>query len=225
MTITYVSAASASAESLTLPSHQAGDLLLLFAYRANSTAQPTQVSGWLGTGTSLGTTNFIGAWWKIATSSSEVSGTWTNTTQIACLVYRPASGYTLAVTCFSGGGGTAGVGGLITYPVFTQISTPFDSWLVGAAGHRQINTDIEVAPSGMTNRTSTAGGSIGELTVHDTNTTQQSWPGTSYTLTTGTSSGYRSGVVQIASMPVVASSGGLSPALINSQSLVRGIVL
>jgi hypothetical protein len=221
MTISYVGAASASAESLTLPSHQDGDLLLLWVYRNNSVTSPTIVNNWLVELEGSGGTNRLALFWRIANSSAVVSGTWTSATQIACTVYRPASGYTLAVTqSVTAGATSVGIGGNIVYSALAPNSTPADSWFVAAAGHRSNNTDIETAPSGMTVRTSTAGGAAGELAAFDTAGSLSSWQLTNYTLTAGTSSGYRSIVAQIASMSVASVSAG-GGSLINSQQLVR----
>ena len=86
--------------------------------------------------------------------------------------------------------------------------TPLDSWFIGTAGHRSNDTDIEVAPAGMTNRTSIAGGSAGELAVHDTNGTSVAWSATNYVLTAGTASSYRSIAAQIVEYEGPAASGG-----------------
>lgn len=207
MTISFVAASSVASNNLTLPTHQAGDLIVLFVFREGSTAAPTSVAGWIGADLTSGGSNWLGLFWCEAASASTVTGTWTNATHLAAAVYRPSVNTRLSVSRSAMTGGTAGSGGNITYTGITQMSTPNDSWFVGCAGHRSIDTDIQVAPSGMTNRTSAVDG-VGELALHDTNGTQQTWASTNYVLTAGTSDTYRSFVAQIVECPIAAASGG-----------------
>jgi hypothetical protein len=93
MTISYVGSAAAEATSVTLPTHQAGDLLIMFAMRA-ANGLPTIPSGWFlgGSRTSSSGISLMIAW-KVAASSSETSGTWTNAAAILSVVYRHTSNY------------------------------------------------------------------------------------------------------------------------------------
>ena len=47
MTVSYVGGATAEADSVTLPWHQAGDLIVILALNGGSTTFPTPPSGWL----------------------------------------------------------------------------------------------------------------------------------------------------------------------------------
>lgn len=217
MAISFVGAASANADSLSLPSHQAGDKIVLFVYRSASTAVPSIPSGWDVQQFTAGGSNGLLLASKIAASSAETSGTWTGATQIAAGVYRGSRVLNANITSITGS--TAGSGGNITYTAPTATSSTTEKWFIAAVGHRSNDTDCQVAPTGMTNRTSVAGASTGELAIHDTNGTAASWSTTSYTLTAGTSSGYRVIVVELTESAFAVSSGGGS--LINSQQLVR----
>jgi surface protein len=85
--VTYIGQ-STGTDNATLPAHQAGDLILAFAFRDGSTSSPSPVSGWSFIG--LAGANLASArlYYKVAESSSEVSGTWTNATTAIFLVYR-----------------------------------------------------------------------------------------------------------------------------------------
>jgi hypothetical protein len=206
MTISVVGTASANADSITLPTHAAGDLIALAIYRNDNATQPTFISGWStvqGGGTNL---NFIALVSKIATSSSEVSGTWAGATQMIAVVFRSSKILTLGNSNLTFG--NAGVGNIIRYPAIGAGSEITDKWHVGVAGHRSNDTDIEVAPSGMTNRVSIAGGSAGELVWHDTNANSASWPTTDYTLTAGTTAAYRSITCELRETNLDVASGG-----------------
>ena len=207
MTISYVGASSVAGNSLTLPTHQAGDLIVLVVFREGTNTAPANVAGWIGAETTQGGLNWLGIYWREAASAATVSGTWTNATHLAAAVYRPAANTRLAISRSTMTGGTAGAGGNIAYAGIAQMSTPDDSWFIGCAGHRSIDTDIQVAPAGMTNRTSVVDG-VGELVLHDTNSTQQVWTSTNYVLTAGTSDTYRSITAQIVECAIAAPSGG-----------------
>ena len=97
MTIAFQASAAAEATTLTLPSHRAGDVLLMVSYK--STNNPATIpSGWF----SCANGNFNGiagntqVAFKIANSSSETSGTWTSAEFLVCAVYRPTANYHIA---------------------------------------------------------------------------------------------------------------------------------
>ncbi|MBL8815266.1 MAG: hypothetical protein JNL58_04495 [Planctomyces sp.] len=209
MTITYVGANAANGTSVTIPlGHQAGDLIVMLVYRNGSTGAPTPPNDWLYCDSGSGTTNWLGIYWLEASSASMTSGTWTNATQLVAAVYRPDTDKRLVLTRAAATGGTAGSGGNITYTGLAQMATPTDAWVIGGVGHRSVDTDCQVAPTGMTNRVSLAGGSAGEIALHDSNGTDVDWPSTTYTLTAGTSSGFRTIVAQMAEMAIAASGSG-----------------
>jgi hypothetical protein len=226
MTISYVGAASANSDTVNISGIGllAGDVVILWVYRNASAVAPTIPTDWIGINTTSGASNWLGLFWCGVGATLPTVGTWTNATQIIAVGYRPTTGKALSIARSAVTGGTAGSGGAITYTQISTIGTPSDSWILGAVGHRSIDTDCEVAPSGMVNRTSVVGGADGELAAHDSDSTQTTWASTDYTLTSGTSSGYRTmtGILVECDAP---SGSGLSPALINSQALVRGIVI
>jgi hypothetical protein len=169
MAVTYVSAASDAATTLTMPSHQEGDLLVAFAYNdvSGSSTVPTVPSGWI-VRISVGNAgrSFVVAW-RTADSGSVASGTWTNATHVGCAVYRSNAALYLSpghTNFFQNAGATN-----LTYPALDpnfRFSKVPDSWVVGFCG-TEIDTTAETPPTGMTNRTSAVG--TGEIGIHDTN--------------------------------------------------------
>ena len=86
-----VGAASAAADNVALPTHKAGDLIIVSAFRANSSApsKPSVATGWqsiqsLGADALGLTTGYLRA-----LKAGHVSGTWTNATQIGAVILRP----------------------------------------------------------------------------------------------------------------------------------------
>lgn len=217
MAISYISNASAEATTLTMPTHVAGDLLLMAAYRHNSATAPTLPSGWLLVSTGGGGTNSLLVAGKIASSASETSGTWTNATHLACAVYREATLLHIGTTALAGGVSSAS----INYPAISPDRSFGDTWYVGIGGHRANDSDINLAPTGMTNRLNLIGATNGELVIHDTNGAVSSWASTNVTNTVSTTTGYRTAVCEIVDLGVAMSAGTASGSLINSQQLVR----
>lgn len=185
MTVSYVSSSAVEANSITLPTHQAGDLIVIYA-AANPQATITIPSGWIVVSSRQNSASLSSiVAFRIAASSSETSGTWTNATHMCVGVYRDTDNY-LVVN--GANEAAANPTTTINYPALPisgagPVMTT-NNW-VAAFGMASLNsTDFETAPSGMTNRTSLAGASVGEIVLHDTNGTVVSW-----TATTRTNSG------------------------------------
>jgi hypothetical protein len=93
MSSSFVSAGAVEGDSIALGTHQAGDVITILAYSTagNTITAPAGFDNVSGS-------NFAGVLRNsavgqfVATSGSEVSGTWTNATHVAYYVRRPTSG-------------------------------------------------------------------------------------------------------------------------------------
>lgn len=170
MAISNISSASAAAASVAMPTHAAGDLLLFSAWRNGSTTPPSLPGGCTNIQTAFQTLYSIRVGYKIAASSSETSGTWTNATHICVSVYRGQH----ATTPIGGSNtGTGTSSSTVNYPSVTMTVGDGTSWVMGSAGISSADVDINTAPAGFTNRTNTS-----NLTaLHDTNAGVASWAG------------------------------------------------
>jgi hypothetical protein len=184
MAITRIGSATGTT-SCTLPTHQAGDLIIIFAYRDGNTTAPSLPAGYWNITNNGANTNSMRVGYRIAPSAGTSSGTWTNATSVIGVVYRGAT-----IGCFAVNGAASTT---VTYSAVTPAYT--NSWFVGGAGHRSVNTNVQNAPSGMTNVNSVLDAKD-ELAVHDTNGTASSWSSTNVSVG-GTSSGWRSCVVEL----------------------------
>ena len=195
MTVSFVGAQGAAATTVTIPAHQVGDLILIFAYRDGSNTVPTAptaggtVPTWTQIGSSGGNTNSSRFHHATATATNTTSGTWTNATELICLVYRGAT-----VGASVGGSGAATT--TVNYPALSLQRADNTSWVVGVAGHRTA-TNVELAPGAMVNRASSGTEAAG----HDTNATVTTWASTNVTV--NASSAYRSWVVELRDKTVV----------------------
>jgi hypothetical protein len=188
MTISFIGAQGNAGNTVSIPTHQIGDLILIFAYRDGNNTAPTTpaasgtVPTWNLIGSSGGNNNSSNFRWAIATATNTTSGTWTNATEIICLVYQKAS-----IGASQGAGAQSAT---IAYPALTLQRTDGSSWVVGVAGHRT-STNVEVAPSGMINRAFTGTEAAG----HDTDGGVSSW--SQETVSAGANSGWRSWTVEL----------------------------
>ena len=179
---------TAEAASVTIPAHQVGDLIIVWAWR-ESTTNPTIPAGWTTiTNTTDGTTCSISMGWKIATSSGETSGTWTNATSMGAAVYRGAGGVSANFS-------TATTGATQTWNAVTL--TGKKSWLVGFVGHRSVDTTtLTTPPTGFTNLASTLG-ATSDVALHDSNGPVLTNYATNTTTSGGTNSGAITAIVEI----------------------------
>ncbi len=207
MAISRVGSASAQATTITIPTHQSGDLILICANRNNTTA-PTIPSGWIvmsSTGAS-GVSSAIG--WKLAQSSSETSGTWTNASAMHCAVYRGSTGI-LTISSAIGLGFATSTS--VSYSAQTNglvyRSGVDDNWYIGTGIQLNSTNSLETAPSGMTNINFESSAGVWKSVLHDTNASQLSnWAGASTTV--ATSATYLTRVLQLFEFDGPAFGGG-----------------
>jgi len=146
--ITYIGQANGTT-SATLPTHQAGDLILAFAFRDGSLTLPTQPSGWTSIDSQSANTCSARLAYKIAASGSETTGTWTSATTTIFLVYRGVDATTLD-TFF---GLTTTTKSFASSTTVTYNANGY--WLglsriVALAGHRSVDTALGTAPGDLT---------------------------------------------------------------------------
>lgn len=211
--VSYVASAT-GVTSLTMPAHQVGDLLMMFAYRENSNTAATVPTGWRVWGTAAGasTNSSVGAY-KIAKTTSETSGTWTNATGVEVHVYRGHGGF--GAVADTGGASTT-----VTYAALTMQVADGSSRVAGFSGHRSIDTNLQNPPSGMTNR-ATYVDTVNEIAGHDTAGGVASWSNTNVSVG-GTSSGWRAKTVEIKSAVQGFGAGGGASSAGNSSAGTSG---
>ncbi len=148
----YIDSGAAAATSLSvMPTHQAQDLLVAYAYRDGNNTAPTVPAGWtVPTGGSGGAnTNSAVIASKRATSSSEVSGTWANATGLVIEVWRGAGG--IGAVALGGGSGNT-----ITYPAAALTDKIGSSIVSRFAGHRTATNLLTNTPAGYLARAGVA---------------------------------------------------------------------
>ena len=87
-----VAASTAIGETIALPAHLPGDLIVITAYHNNSNVVLVAPAGWTGPPGTGGNSNSSVWAWRIAESDSEVSGTWVGARYLVARVYRNHGG-------------------------------------------------------------------------------------------------------------------------------------
>ncbi len=230
-TISFVGQTIVEADTATMPSHQAGDLIVVVAYRRSSTTLPTVPSRFangLFHSRSAANRTSVAAF-ITATSSSEVVGTWTNAEFLIVGVWRDTDnnlGIGARTDSNNAGSTTATYATLASTTAAqspTQRSTTA-SWAAAVILLNLNSTDGQAAPTGMTNRASLAGATNGEVALHDTNGNAD-W-NANQTVTISASTAWVTIVFEIWDTGIPKSSGSSGRNIrINNPSLVRGFVL
>ena len=204
MSISYISAATNAGDTVTLPSHQAGDTIIIWAFNDGVATAPTLPSGWINVIPLTGSSTGARVGYKVAQTSSETSGTWTNADGIIAVVYRPTGNNVLVPGRLESGIATSTT---INYPAVAVANdrTNTDQWMLGFVAMRSDTNAIETAPTGMTNRSNLVG-TAWELATHDTNANVASWASTNVTV--ATSATWRTAVFQLFEQPFYSAGAG-----------------
>lgn len=197
MAIGFNALTKGTGTTITLPTHAAGDLLVLFTYRDGGImgTAPSDGSGggtWLeelpNTATS---SNSSRVQYLICSTSSHTA---TGATVISMWICVNLSGTHTSDPI----GGTSHAGGVATnipYAAISMDDSSGSSWVLGFAGHRSIDVALETPPTNMSFRDGQVDATC-ETAAHDTNGGVTGW--TLQTVTGGgTSSGYRVAVLEI----------------------------
>lgn len=152
MSITPISSAYAAADTVAMPTHQAGDTIVIFVSRRSGSSTPDLQAGW----TNIVNGNRIvgtGNWsarvaYKVATSSAETVGTWSTAEDVIVLVYRGATAIGVVTTTIGAANKT------VTWPAATLQATNGQSWVLRfgrGGGAASLTSDLLTNPiSGYT---------------------------------------------------------------------------
>ena len=187
-----VGVSTASGTTVSIPSHQAGDLIAIYAFRGGAVGAPTLPPEFTPIQGGDGTTCAAQSGWKTATGTGDTSGTWTNANELVCHVYRAASGKTLGIGASAAYASTTST---VNYPAIVMGDSSGTSWVAAFTGCRNKSETINTAPSGMTNQSSVQGATYAAAGF-DTNGAVSSWSSTNVS-TTGTATGTITHVFEI----------------------------
>lgn len=165
MAISFVGQASAEATSISLPAHQADDIIIIWTFRDGVATSPSLPAGYTNIHAQTQGTVASRLGYRVAVSSSETSGTWTNATEIVVHIYRGATTSQTPIIFGNTGAGSSSTN--IDYAASAK--SQMNNWLVAFVGHASIDTGIENPPSPLMNRSNIVGATA-EAAGHDSNT-------------------------------------------------------
>jgi len=203
MAVDFVGAAGSLANTVTIPAHQKGDCIVIAALRTNNTSASLP-SGWIGV-SSAGTNNLsMRLGFRIAQSDAETSGTWTNATGLACVVFRPTVG-TIAVPTDIQSTATSTT---VTYGALTGVvaANNYTDQSFAMFGSTLLDTNaIETPPTGTTFLDKQSRTGLAFASFRLTTNAFGNWTAQTVTLASAV---WRTSVVRIAEYPFPAFGGG-----------------
>lgn len=160
--ITFEGAAVGTTDVTTLPAHETGDLILAFAFRDVDTTTPSLPSGWTNLQTASANTTGSRLAYKIAASSGETSGTWTNANRVVFLVYSNVN--VNQITSATLRSTSTGSSTTVTYAANNAWKDL--AWTVTFMGHRATDGSAG-APTGFSSRSTSS--TTARMTAADSN--------------------------------------------------------
>jgi hypothetical protein len=146
--ISRVSESTGTGTTITIPTHAADDILIIYAVRLNTTPASLP-AGWNNIHNSGASSLSFRMGWRLATSSSMTSGTWTNAGRLHVSVYRGANTTTPIGNTYSGGTALSGTSGSADTGAITL--TTSGNWmthiLINTAANAWSPADITGAPT------------------------------------------------------------------------------
>lgn len=136
--VTFVASSSiysTTGNNGSIPAHQVGDLIIVWAFRGVSTSAVTMPAGWTSLILGSGTSCSVRCAYKFATSTSDAMGTWSNAYVTMSAIYRNA-GTPLQPN------GVAAVSSTPSWNTLLQPLRDSNSVLVGFASHRSSNGSL-----------------------------------------------------------------------------------
>ena len=212
MAISVVGATSAAGTTVTLPTHQAGDIIIVSARRGNVTPASIPVAGGaVPTWTSIqsggaNALSLVSAYTR-ATDSAHQSGTWTNAAHMTAIVLRTnTAGAVLGIGASQLNNGNATQ--FITYPILTLMTTGGTSMGVRVGTRVVADSEVANAPVNWTNQVvqPAAAGALMAVHTRAALTANLAVEGVN---TTGTSAAYRAHSIEV--VEIVAGATSIGP--------------
>lgn len=189
--------------SVTIPAHQAGDILFVFTRAASNTAPAKPavagtVPNWTLAQTAGANTLALVSAWFLATAANHTTGVWTGASHICAMVLRPDGGKVLTVGISSVGAGNNTQ--TIIYPALTLATTVGTSWGVRCGTRGVAVTAVGTAPTNWTNRIIQPAGAGALMSIH-TRAALVANPVADTVATAGTNAAYRAHTLEVTERP------------------------
>ena len=207
MSIILVDSADANANSVAIPTHAVNDTLLFLVYRDNSTVSPTIPSDCVVLyQQAVGAAGYLVTAFKIAKTTSETSGTWTNASHVLVTVFRPDANSLALPEYLSTQSATSATVTFAAQATGTLRTNAEDLAVVGFVAQRNSANDLTQAPGAMVNIRSGGNGSTYQVAANWDDSRTTAWA--SANITVATSALYRTAVIGLSQVTFTASGAG-----------------
>lgn len=134
-----------------------GDLMVAFAFRDGNNTAPTVPGTWTVVTNAAGSnSNGAALAWKVASSGSEASGTFTSATSLIVVSFSGADTTNVGISGSGSGNGDAeGSSTTVRYPGVTMSVGDGTSWIISCAGTRAADSNIDQDAQVPTNLSTT----------------------------------------------------------------------
>jgi hypothetical protein len=206
MTIALRSDQHNTGNTLTMPTHATGDLLLAFATRDNSTVAPTLPTGWTALFSIGSGTGAVLIAYKYAQSNAETFGTWTNASHVAVTVWYGAANTIVWPWLLSTNTATSGTMTWLAQTTGTFRTSSEDNVLVAWGHNRSSTNNLALTLGALTNLFAEGDGSTYQVCVKYQLARTTAWSATSLGL--AASVFYRTAMLCLTEQAVYGSTGG-----------------
>lgn len=193
-----------------MPTHQAGDLLLVFAWNDNSATPPTIPTGWVSRYSVGAASGTIVCAYRVAQSNAESFGTWTNADHVSMTSWYGSANTTIFPNFISGSSGTSTAMNWAAQTAGTFQTGAEDQVLVAWGANRNTTNNMAQTLGALTNLFDQGDGVNFQAAVKYQLARTTIWASTS--LTMATSAFWRTlmvGLVEQTAYGLSASGGGL----------------
>ena len=207
MTISLQGSADANANSVAIPSHAINDTLLFLVYRDATTTPPAIPSDCVVLYQQAGGgAGYLIAAYKVAKTTSETSGTWTNASHVLVTVFRPSANSLAIPEYLSTQSATSATVTFNAQATGTLRNNAEDLAVVGLVAQRNSANNLAQAPGAMTNIRSGGNGSTYQVAANWEASRTAAWA--SANITVATSALYRTTVIGLSQVTFTSSGGG-----------------
>lgn len=206
MTLSLVGSADANAPSVAIPSHAINDTLLFFVFRDNSTVSPAIPSDCVVLyQQAVGGAGYLIAAYKVAKTTSETSGNWTNASHVLVTVFRPDANSLAIPEYLSTQSATSATVTFAASPTGTLRTNAEDLAVVGFVAQRSSTADLTQPPGAMVNIRSGGNGSTYQVAANWDDARTTAWAAASITTISAL---YRTAVIGISQVTFTPTGGG-----------------
>jgi hypothetical protein len=218
VSITLQGSADSAATSITLPTHAVNDTILILAYRDGSSSALTIPSDFVVVHQSaVGGAGYLVAAFKVAKTTSETSGTWTNASHLIAMVFRGDANSLVFPEFLSTQSATSATVTFAAQTAGALRTNAEDIALVGLVAQRNSTNDLTQAIGAMTSIRSGGNGSTYQVAASWDDARTTIWASTS--ITVATSALYRTQVLALSQVSFTASASAVSSPL--NHPLIR----